>query len=69
MIHFKRIHYNNNIYEYNQLLKVIKYDMVRNSSGRLSRYFGAATVTAACACIVRQTAHRVSSAQICDSDE
>ena len=35
------------MYEYSRILKVIKDDMVRNSSGRLFQYFGAATVKAA----------------------
>ena len=39
------------IYEYSRYLKVINYDMVRNSSGRLFQYFGEATVKAASAYI------------------
>ena len=31
---------NDNIYEHSRHLKVIKDDMVRNSSGRLFQYFG-----------------------------
>ena len=38
-------------YECSRHLKVIKYDRVRNSSGRLFQYFGAATVKAASAYI------------------
>ena len=33
IINLKTRHYNDNIYEYSRHLKVIKYDMVRNSSG------------------------------------
>ena len=39
---FKRRNYNDNIYECSRHLKVIKYDMVRNSPGRLFQYFGEA---------------------------
>ena len=46
IIHLKRRHYNDNIYEYSRHLKVINDDMVRNSSERLFQYFGAATVKA-----------------------
>ena len=42
MINLKRRNYNDNICEYMRHLKVIKCDMVGNSSGRLFRYFGAA---------------------------
>ena len=42
----KRRYYNDNIYECSRHLKVINDDMVRNSSGRLFQYFGAATVKA-----------------------
>ena len=31
---------NDNIYEHSRYLKIIKDDMVRNSSGRLFQYFG-----------------------------
>ena len=42
-------HYNDNVYECSRHLKVINDDMVRNSSGRLFQYVGAATVKAASA--------------------
>ena len=47
----KRRNYNDNIYEYSRHLKVIKDDRVRNSSGRLFQYFGAATIKASYAYI------------------
>ena len=39
------------MYKYSRHLKEINDDMVRNSSGRLLQYFGAATVKAASAYI------------------
>ena len=45
-IKFKK-NYNDDIFEYSRNLKVIKYDSVRNSSGRLFQYLGAVTVKAA----------------------
>ena len=51
IINLKRRNYNDNIYECSRHLKVIQYNRVRNSSGRLFQYFVAATVKAASAYI------------------
>ena len=50
-------------------MKVIQYDRVRKSSGRLFQYFRAATVKAASAYIDDTNGTEISSAHICDSDE